>query len=378
MTEARAPFVLFDHGPGGAEAVFEGAEAIIRADTPAQVPEAFVALAHAQAAGKWLAGYVSYEFGYVTSPKLEPLMPDGRTLPLMLFGVFDGPVAPTEQPHAPATLAPIEPVWDAARYAQAFDVVHDYIGAGDIYQVNLTFPMTTRSTASPQALYGALRRRQSVPHGALVDLGGPVLLSRSPELFFSVSSDGTLTTRPMKGTAPRGTTEAQDDHNRDTLQNSEKNRAENLMIVDLLRNDMSRVSQIGSVKVPDLFVVERFATLHQMTSTVTSKLIAGTSLFDLFMALFPCGSITGAPKVRAMQIIREVEPAPRDAYCGCIGWIAPDGAMEFSVAIRTLMFEGGDVRLNVGGGVVYDSTAQSEYDEALLKGRFAELGEDGA
>lgn len=179
----------------------------------------------------------------------------------------------------------------------------------------------------------------------------------------------------MKGTAPRGTTKAQDDAIREALHSSEKNRAENLMIVDLLRNDMSRISQIGSVTVPELFAVERFETLHQMTSCITSQITDGTTLKDLFTALFPCGSITGAPKVRAMQIIHEIEAQPREAYCGSIGWIAPDGSMEFNVAIRTLHCrDDKSVLMNVGGGVVYDSTAQDEYEEALLKSRFADFG----
>jgi len=366
---------LFDHGPGGTATAFYDASAVIRVDMPDQVDAAFEAMTAAQAAGKWLAGAVSYEFGYLTSPKLVDLLPPRRAVPLMQFGVFDSP-RNAAQLMPDATLGPIVPQWDLARYTQAFDIVQTYIGAGDTYQVNLTFPLTTQTHSTLDGLYAALRARQPVPHGALVDLGGPALLSRSPELFFALTTDGTLTTRPMKGTAPRGATQAEDDALRDALRASIKNRAENLMIVDLLRNDMSRVSEIGSVKVPELFEVARFETLHQMTSTISSQLIAGTTLHDLFFALFPCGSITGAPKVRAMQIIAEVEQAPRDAYCGAIGWIAPDGSIEFNVAIRTLMCApDGEVRLNVGGGVVYDSTSREEYAEALLKARFADLPE---
>jgi para-aminobenzoate synthetase component 1 len=365
--------VVFDHGPDGRPTAFEAAVDIIRADTPEQVDAAFDAMATARADGKWLAGYMSYELGYLTSCKLVDFLPDNRGVPLMHFGVFDAP-QPAPVFAGDATLTDIRPQLDVGRYAQAFDAVHDYIRSGDTYQINLTFGLEARMTGTPEGLYAALQTRQPVPHGALVDLGGPVLLSRSPELFFGLTSDGTLTTRPMKGTSPRGTTPAEDDALRDALETSVKNRAENLMIVDLLRNDMSRVSQVGSVKVPDLFVVERFETLHQMTSTIQSQLIQDTSLRDLFFALFPCGSITGAPKVRAMQIIEEVEDGPRDAYCGAVGWIAPDGAMEFNVAIRTLMCnDDGSVRFNVGGGVVYDSTCGAEYDEALLKARFADL-----
>lgn len=367
--------MAFDKGPNGNGAEFSQPIDIIRADTPDEVEVAFAALEDAQANGKWLAGYVSYEFGYLTSHKLEKLLPERRELPLIHFGVFDTPqalsIATTD---VSAELDQLSPQWAAGQYRKAFDVVHDYIGAGDIYQVNLTFPISTKTSVSSDVLYAGLQRRQAVPHGTLVDLGGTALLSRSPELFFALSATGRLTTKPMKGTSPRGKTPAEDDALRDGLQASEKNRAENLMIVDLLRNDMSRVSEIGSVKVPELFAVERFATLHQMTSTITSQVVDGTGIKDLFMALFPCGSITGAPKVRAMEIISEVEEKPREAYCGSIGWIAPNGAMEFSVAIRTLMCrEDGTVQLNVGGGVVYDSTAEGEYDEALLKAQFAKL-----
>lgn len=366
--------VTFDRGPSGAGDVFVAPSAIIRADKPDEVDVAFEAMQLAQSEGKWLAGYVSYEFGYLTSPKLKHLLPKDRALPLIHFGVFDGPQ--TSTPLLIDTLVelgPLEPQWDADRYAQAFETVHDYIGAGDIYQVNLTFPIMTCSDVSPDALYAKLCARQAVPHGAFVRFDETALLSRSPELFFSLTVAGKLTTRPMKGTAPRGATMVQDDIIKDALQSSEKNRAENLMIVDLLRNDMSRVSKIGSVKVPELFVVERFATLHQMTSCITSQILPNTTLKELFLALFPCGSITGAPKIRAMEVIHEIETQPREIYCGSIGWIAPTGAMEFNVAIRTLVYrEDHSIQLNVGGGIIYDSTAKDEYDEALLKSRFAE------
>ncbi|MEM9575884.1 MAG: aminodeoxychorismate synthase component I [Pseudomonadota bacterium] len=374
MSDAR---VLFDRGPLAGGTGFLSPNAEIRADSPDEVTAAFDAMQQAQLEGKWLAGYLSYEFGYLSSSKLVQLLPQSRELPLLHFGVFDGPVPRQAlSDDTPVTLERPQPLWDFARYERAFQKIHDYIAAGDIYQANLTFPLASRFTGSIENLYARLQRRQAVPHGVLVELGGPALLSRSPELFFSLSEDGKLTTRPMKGTATRGKTAAADDALRDELQASEKNRAENLMIVDLMRNDMSRVSEIGSVTVPELFAVERFATLHQMTSRITSQMREGTTLSELFRALFPCGSITGAPKVRAMQIIREIETQPREAYCGAIGWIAPSGAMEFNVAIRTLLCrEDQTVQMNVGGGIVYDSTAQSEYDEALLKSRYAALSQ---
>ncbi|WP_298260904.1 aminodeoxychorismate synthase component I [uncultured Litoreibacter sp.] len=374
MTNAK---VIFDSGPVAGGTEFSAPVAQIRADTPAEAEGAFNAMQQAHSDGHWLAGYISYEFGYLTSSKLAPLLPPVRDMPLLHFGVFDAPISPQPVPNdTQATLCPMQPLWDFARYAKAFQTVHDYISAGDIYQANLTFPLTSRFTGSVAQLYAQLKDRQPVPHGALVDLGGTALLSRSPELFFSLSEDSKLTTRPMKGTAARGKTVAIDDALRDELQASEKNRAENLMIVDLLRNDMSRVSEIGSVAVPKLFAVERFATLHQMTSCITSQMCQGISFKDLFEALFPCGSITGAPKLRAMQIIRDIETQPREAYCGSIGWIAPDGAMELNVAIRTLQCrQDKTVQMNVGGGVVYDSTAEGEFEEALLKSRFADLSQ---
>lgn len=366
--------VYFDHGPTGTGALFATPEAIIRADTPAEVDAAFAAIEDAQARGLWLAGYVSYEFGYLTSPKLAPLLPETREVPLLQFGAFKAP-RHREWPEAgEADLRPPVPVWSRAEYGHAFERLHGFIEAGDIYQANLTFPMASRFSGGIGALYAALRARQSVPHGALVALEGPAILSRSPELFFALSAEGALTARPMKGTAPRGATVAEDDALRAGLEASEKDRAENLMIVDLLRNDMARVSRVGSVAVPELFAVERYETLHQMTSRITSRLRPGVSFRQMLEALFPCGSVNGAPKIRAMQIIRDLEAEPRGAYCGAVGWIAPTGAMQFNVAIRTLLCrEDGTVRMNVGGGIVYDSRAQDEYDEALLKSRFASL-----
>jgi para-aminobenzoate synthetase component 1 len=254
--------------------------------------------------------------------------------------------------------------------------VKDYIGAGDCYQVNLTFPMQASLQAgTPLGLYGALRARQSVGHGAYVDLGpsaGPVLVSRSPELFLRLTPEGRIEARPMKGTAPRDPDPVRDGELAEDLRASEKGQAENLMIVDLLRNDISRIARVGSVRVPRLFAVESYATLHQMVSTVVGELAEPASLPGLMAALFPCGSITGAPKIRAMEIIAELEPNPRGAYCGAIGWMGPDGAGSFNVAIRTLsLFPGGEVVLNVGGGIVQDSEEEAEWQEALLKARYA-------
>ena len=250
-----------------------------------------------------------------------------------------------------------------------------YIAAGDCYQINLTFPLRTRLLqGSALGLYGALRARQAVGHGAFVDLGqGPVLVSRSPELFLRTSAAGRIEARPMKGTAPRDADPVRDAELAEALHGSAKDQAENLMIVDLLRNDISRVAKVGSVKVPELFAVEHYATVHQMVSRVVGQLVEAPNMVGVMAALFPCGSITGAPKIRAMQIIHEVEPFPRGVYCGAIGWMAPDGASSFNVAIRTLsVFEDGAIELNVGGGVVQDSTPDGEWEEALWKARYVQ------
>ncbi|EPX78724.1 aminodeoxychorismate synthase component I [Salipiger mucosus] len=367
--------VFFDTGPLRDGTHFADPEEVISAHRPEEVPGAFDAVERAMSRGRWLAGYASYELGYALDPKLAPLMPPDRALPLMQFGVFERPQP--GRPAAPedaASLSAPQPLWDAARYARAFERVHDFIGAGDIYQANLTFPMCARYEGDVTALYARLARRQPVPHGALVRLGEVALLSRSPELFFSLDAEGLLTTKPMKGTAPRGATPQADRAEADGLKLSAKNRAENLMIVDLLRNDMSRVSEVGSVRVPELFSVESYTTLHQMTSRITSQIRAGTTFGDLFRALFPCGSITGAPKIRAMEILHDLEYGPRGAYCGTVGWIAPDRSMSFNVAIRTLTCHpDGRAELSVGGGIVHDSRADAEYAEALLKARYAEL-----
>lgn len=364
-------------------AAFADPSELIVAWEASEVAEAFNRAEAATASGKWLAGYASYELGYVFEERLAAVMPTDRRAPLVCFGVFDGFDAGVTQDleargraeQHDARLAPPRALWSEAEYEAAFDRVQGYIAAGDFYQTNLTFPMQSRYEGSALGLAAALRAVQPVGHGVVVDMGvGPVLVSRSPELFFEVDASGKIETRPMKGTVPRGDSAAEDAQLVAFLGADEKNRAENLMIVDLLRNDISRIATVGSVRVPELFKVETYATVHQMVSTVRAQILPDVGLGAIFRALFPCGSITGAPKLRAMEVIRDLEGTARDVYCGSIGWVAPNGAMRFNVAIRTLMLgEGGDVRLNVGGGVVYDSTAASEYEEALWKARYTKL-----
>lgn len=371
--------VLLEEGPAGGPVLFARPLRVVQAMTGAEVPGLLAELDAERAKGRWVAGYLSYEAGYVLEPKLEGLDPAGGG-PRAVFGVFDAPedaaamLAEAKEQARGVALAPTEPMISRAAYDAAMAKVMAYIGAGDCYQINLTFPMQTRLlSGTALGLYGALKARQAVGRGAYVDLGiGPVLVSRSPELFISLTAGGRIEARPMKGTAPRDADPVRDAELAAELRASEKGQAENLMIVDLLRNDISRVAKVGSVKVPKLFAVESYATLHQMVSTVVGDLVEAPSMAGVMAALFPCGSITGAPKIRAMQIIHEVEAHPRGAYCGAIGWMAPDGAASFNVAIRTLSVTGDHIVLNVGGGVVQDSTADGEWEEALWKARYVQ------
>lgn len=380
MTRSEAtgsgPAVLLRDDAAGREMAFSDPLDLIRADTPEEVAEALDAMAAAQDAGHWCAGYLSYEAGYTFDPKLWDYMPDGRRVPLILMGVFDaprtGPV--TRQINGSASLTHIRPDWSLDDYAPRFRRLHQHLRQGDCYQGNLTFPFSAHWQGDPRTLFEAMTDRQPVRYGSLVDLGGPVVLSRSPELFFDVDEDGWIETHPMKGTTRRGATPEEDARLAEELRSDEKNRSENLMIVDLLRNDMSRISELGTLEVPELFRIESYPTVQQMVSRVRARLAPGVTLSDIFRALFPCGSITGAPKIRAMQILSSLETRPRDAYCGAIGFVSPQGQMRFNVAIRTMtLFPGGEAVFNAGGGIVFDSNMQAEYEEALLKAQFASL-----
>lgn len=374
--------ILLEDGPDGTAALFQDARRVVVAWTPDQVAPALRALEAARVAGAWLAGWIGYEAGMALEPRLRPLMKPLEAEPLLAFGIYEGPqsgvdfLAAAQENAAEVRLSDFRQLVSKADYFKSFKILADYISQGDCYQVNLTFPLAGRLLrGTGPELYAALARVQPVAHGGYADLGvGPVLVSRSPELFFRLQADGRIETRPMKGTAPRDPDPQRDRALAQDLRDSEKTRAENLMIVDLLRNDIARIARPGSVQVPELFRVDALRTVHQMISRVVGQLAAPASLDGLMQALFPCGSVTGAPKIRAMQIIAELEPFARGAYCGAMGWMAPDGRASFNVAIRTLrLFPDGRVMMNVGGGVVHDSTADGEWEEALWKTRFADL-----
>ncbi len=373
------PLVILDDATPGSERLvrFDRPKAVIRADTAADVTPALAALERALADGHHLAGWFGYELGYALEPHLAPLQWPQASGPLLWFGVFDAPrpVARTDLSAAGRAYAgPLAHEWDEAAYGACFAKVHDYIEAGDIYQANLSFRSRFAFAGDPFALYLQLRDRAQAVHGAFVDDGERQILSLSPELFFEITPQGRITARPMKGTAPRGGDELSDARARAALAASPKDRAENLMIVDLVRNDVGRLALIGSVTVQDLFAVETYPTLHTMVSTVVAQLKPATRVEQVVRALFPCGSITGAPKIRAMEIIREMEQSPRGMYCGAIGHFAPDGSARFNVAIRTIAIEGNTGTLGIGGAVVQDSNAAAEYAECLLKARYFDGG----
>ncbi len=351
---------------------FTAPQAVIAAYAPGEVAPALAALEAARRAKKWAAGYFSYELGYLLEPRLRPLLPPDRAVPLLWFGIFDAPAAPGPEAATRAYAGPLAHDWDEGSYAARFARVHGWIGAGDIYQANLSFRSRFAFAGDPRALYENLRAQAHAPHCAYIDDGERQIVSLSPELFFDLGADGKIVARPMKGTAARGADAAADRAAKDGLRTSAKNRAENLMIVDLLRNDLGRIAEIGSVRAENLYAIETYPTLHQMVSTVSAQLKPRTTVEQILRALFPCGSVTGAPKIRAMEIIREMETDPRGVYCGAIGYFAPDGSARFNVAIRTLTIRENRGELGIGGAVVHDSNAQDEYGECLLKARYYE------
>ncbi|MCM3869503.1 MAG: aminodeoxychorismate synthase component I [Pyrinomonadaceae bacterium] len=350
-----------------------------------QLAEVVPVLKAAEAAAKsgaWAVLMLSYEAAPAFDRALKTHSPG--PLPLAWAAVFDNPVTPAT-PAKPATPIPIAPEFTAGgydlsawepqvrrpEYEETIRRIRDLITIGDTYQVNYTFPLRAHFNGDPGAWYNTLCTAQGGEYCAYLDLGRYKVLCISPELFFRRSGDS-IKTKPMKGTVNRGRWGQEDEKRAQHLAASDKDRAENVMIVDLLRNDLGKISVPGSVKVSKLFEVERYETLWQMTSTVESTLRSELGLADVMTALFPCGSITGAPKIRTTEIIRELEPCPRGIYTGTIGFIRPGGDCVFNVAIRTVVLDS-DTKVAtfaVGGGVTIDSTAEGEYDECLLKSSF--------
>ncbi|HEX7332977.1 MAG TPA: aminodeoxychorismate synthase component I [Pyrinomonadaceae bacterium] len=322
--------------------------------------------------GSWVALMLSYE----AAPAFDPVLDvhKGSDFPLAWAAAFPQASDAADIQSATIVSNSWAPRVNRGEYDAAVAQIRELIAAGDTYQVNYTFPLTSIFKGDTYAWYRSLCLAQGVQYSAYLDLGRYKVLCLSPELFFERRGNQ-VKTRPMKGTIHRGRWAAEDRELAEWLKGSAKDRAENVMIVDLLRNDLGKVSVPGSVRVSSLFDIERFETVWQMTSTVESTLKDGVGLVELMSALFPCGSITGAPKIRTMQIIRELERFPRGAYTGTIGLLKPGGDCVFNVAIRTVVVDtsSNQAMFGVGGGVTIDSTAEREYEECLVKSRFLHL-----
>jgi para-aminobenzoate synthetase/4-amino-4-deoxychorismate lyase len=367
------PFaLLWDRQIGAARLFTAPLEVLDSSDVSA----ALASIAGWATAGDWSVGALSYEAGAALDPALGRLT---RGRPWVRFSRHRAPTLLDEaamgQLLAPfgrsAPVGPISPLVARADWLASVARARDYIAAGDIYQANLTFPVAFDIGGHPLCLFARLFSPAAAPHGGVVHLGsGCWWLSLSPELFFTLE-EGALTARPMKGTAARAAGAEADRAAAGELRADAKNRAENLMITDLMRNDLSRVAVPGSVRVPDLFAIETYPSIHQMTSTVTAQLRGGLDALSVLRVLHPCGSITGAPKIRAMEIIAELEQHPRGLYTGSLGWIGPGArSAHFSVAIRTLDIDGRSARLGLGSGIVADSEPAAEWAESLAKARF--------
>lgn len=374
------PFALFENNldADGTAIVLEGLAETIAPTTPAELPDAFARIERLAHRGAWIATALAYRLGFALEPKLQHALDDSRR-PLLHAWVFElcshldrngadawlqARLEALPVDSRAAGLGGLEAAMDYERYAAKIERIRRYIEAGDIYQANLTFPMHGYAYGHPLALYARLRETQPARYGGIVHHADGWVLSRSPELF--VERVGRrITTRPMKGTAPRSAPP-------ESLTTSAKERAENVMIVDLIRNDLGRLAPPGGVKVRSLFDVEAYPTVWQMTSTIDAEPVEA-SLEEVVRALFPCGSVTGAPKIRAMEIIDELEPSDRGLYCGAFGWIASGGDCRWNVAIRTVEIDRtGQARLGIGSGVTHDSTSQGEWEECLIKARFAQ------
>ena len=335
------------------------------AQSPGEVADVLAQVERALDAGRWAAGFLAYEAAPAFDAALCVHPPDGA--PLAHFAVYDAPETLAALDAAgPAGACAWKPGIERDAYLRAIESIREYIAAGATYQVNYTFPIYAKFNGDARAWFARLSAAQGGGPHAFLDLGGLQILSVSPELFFRLDGD-TLTTRPMKGTRPRGRFPREDRARAAELAASAKDCAENVMIVDLLRNDLGRVAETGTVSVPRLFDIERYETVWQMTSTITARTHAPLS--RIFDALFPCGSVTGAPKIETMRIIRELEPGPRGAYCGAVGWCGPERQAVFNVAIRTVTVDKrrGTARYHAGGGITWDSVAAAEYQECLDK-----------
>ena len=370
-TSSADCFVLLDDGDG-LGCFYTLLIACIECRAVTALPDFFAQLEQALAAGQHAIGLFTYELGaamhgIAARPAQAPVLAS-----MLLFKHCEqlnnvDAWLKLNMEDTPFGITHLSPGVDETEYCRNVETIQRYIEAGDTYQANLTFPLHLQTYGDPLALYAALRARQPVPYGAFIKLpDGRHILSFSPELFVS-HKQGTLTAKPMKGTAAASDDVAKNSRRAVKLAADTKERSENLMIVDLLRNDLGRTCRIGSVRVPELFSLESYPNVHHLVSSVTGELADDRDALDLIAGSFPGGSITGAPKIRAMQIIDELEPTRRGLYCGSLLYLDVRGEMDSSIAIRSLLVKDGQVCCWGGGGIVADSEWQAEYQESITK-----------
>lgn len=376
-----------DAGRGGSALVLSRLRRELVATTAVEVPAVLSAVEQAARRGSFVAGYLAYEAAAGLGTGLSTVARAGgrpfADLPLAWFGAYDEQSAaePLRSPGAPSPsrAAPLRGYevaeWqldvDAATYRSRVETIRGAIAAGTTYQCNYTVPLRSQAKGDLEALYRDLALAQGAGHCAYLDTGRFVVASASPELLFEQRGD-LITTKPMKGTATRSSSPAEDADHALSLQRSQKERAENLMIVDLLRSDLGRIADFASVEVARLFELEAYENVWQLTSTITARARAGTGLLEVFRALFPSGSVTGAPKHSTMQLIARLEPSPRGVYCGAVGLVVPDAdgyRARFNVAIRTALLDRctGDAVFGAGGGITWDSDPELERAELMAK-----------
>ncbi|MEH7009788.1 aminodeoxychorismate synthase component I [Neobacillus niacini] len=369
--EPRLTFEFADSNGNIKPLTFQNPISVITAYKVEDVLPSFQLLQEAVDKGYYAAGFLSYE----SAPAFDSAfkVKSGSSFPLLWFGIFSDPEQPQPSSTGEFTVTEWKPSITMEEYNQAITSIKNSIQCGDTYQTNFTIRLHSQFKGDDLAFYNRLKKAQNSNYCAYIHTGEHSILSASPELFFHLDN-GKVTSRPMKGTIKRGATYSEDAANADWLFHSEKNRAENLMIVDLLRNDLGMIAESGTVNVEKLFEIEQYPTVHQMTSTISAQVSENTSLVDIFKALFPCGSITGAPKISTMDIIADLENEPREVYCGTVGYITPNREAIFNVPIRTVLIDHstGNAVYGVGGGVTWDSTSEGEYHEILAKAKLLE------
>ncbi|MDD5565638.1 MAG: aminodeoxychorismate synthase component I [Candidatus Omnitrophica bacterium] len=348
--------------------LFRKPKFVISCRDPYLIDFCFRRIEQALAAGYFVAGFFSYECGYCFEEKLRTYRVGD--FPLMHFGAYESPCishAPASRTSFKNSITDLRLNISCDTYASHIQRIRRHIAEGDVYQITYCIKLLFKFSGDPFLLYRMLLREQPVPYPAYIDAGQFQILSLSPEMFIKKNA-AQVVTKPMKGTWPRGTTLFNDMAAHASFRIDEKNRAENVMIADLLRNDLGKIG--SRINAPRLFEIARYKTLYQMTSTVRARVPEDIPIYELFASLFPSGSVTGAPKIRAMEIIRELENQERRIYTGAIGYITPSRDLFFNIPIRTLLLRQGNGEMGIGGGIVWDSTAQGEWDEGLLKARF--------